>query len=134
MRLSAFALAGVITVMACGDAGDEAGPLVCADRPVCQVDLAAATAHPQTLRDFCTREKWPSHASTGLWPACVVDPDGRLYLLWLGGSQLVDMPGWTHDAYGGPTIEASADAGDLARCRQAMNTVPLLPGEPVCGH
>jgi hypothetical protein len=134
MRLSTFTLIGAITMAACGGSGDEPGPLECSDRPACQVDPAATTGQAATLQRFCTREKWPTHPSAGLWPACVVDPGGRLYLLWLGGSQIVEMPGWTHDAYGGPTIDATARGDDLVRCQNAMTAIALLPTPPFCGH
>src|SRR3954447_4582747 len=93
----------------------------------CQVDPAGATGQPTTLHQFCTREKWPTHPSGGLWPASLVGPAGTLYLTYIGGSQLIDMAGWTHDSYGGPTLEANARPADVARCGQAILKIPAVP-------
>lgn len=118
-----------------GEAGgaEEPGPISCSDRPACQVAVGdKVTWQPATVSRFCSRERWPTHASSGLWPACLIDQAGTVYLMWLGGSELIEMPGWTHGPYGGPTIDGTTSAADGEKCKTAAAMVPMLVGSPVC--
>jgi hypothetical protein len=116
------------------DGGEQPGPIGCGDHAACKITFGnTASGTPTKVANFCTREKWPTHASAGLWPACVVDPDGTVYLMYLGGSQLIEMAGWTHGGYGGPTIESTLTPANLDRCRTAESMVALIsPSDPVC--
>jgi hypothetical protein len=61
----------------------------------------------------------------------VADPTDSVYL-WLGGSEIQDMAGWTHDAYGGVVIESTLTASNATRWATARNMIAVLAGGAVC--
>ena len=102
-------------------------PVRCTARALCRVSAQGAwlSVAPVTIPHFCTRERFPSSPSAGVYPVCLVDPQGNAHLTYLGGSELLEMPGWTHDAYGGVVIPSTLSAaGEVLCARVRMSLAP----------
>ncbi len=88
------------------------------------------------LSDFpntiCLRETLPETPSSGLYPVCLVSPDGDLFAAQVGGSKVVEGSDWSHCAYG--LVASTLSEADEVRCNKAMASSPFLPdaGMPFC--
>lgn len=103
------------------------GPVMCSTRSVCQFtwQQGQPRAGMATIANFCTHQKWPTHPSAGVYQVCLVDPQNNVYRIMLGGSVLIDMPGWTHSAYGGVPLASTLTPAGSAFCNQLDATVPF---------
>ncbi len=105
------------------DTSEAEGPVVCSTWSMCRFKSAGGQLKTQTaaVPNFCSHQKWPTHPSAGLYEICLVDPAGNGYIATIGGSVLIDMPGWTHSAYGGVVIPSTLTPAGTTLCNQALS-------------
>lgn len=106
------------------DASDAEGPVMCSVTSLCRFTSKEGRleARMASVPNFCTHQKWPNSASAGLYEVCIVDPQGVAYRMMIGGSVLIDMPGWTHSAYGGVVIPSTLAPAGTALCNQISSS------------
>lgn len=98
------------------DAGvviDSGGVTTCGPLTVCD------RGRERVLPNMCVTVLPFTNRSAGIWPICIISPDGSVYRALLGGDEYVSTPGWTHFSYG--NVRATASPSDSAACVEAVN-------------
>jgi hypothetical protein len=115
----------------CSSSGDAS--LECKTRTLCAVEQTASglSAALQPVDEFCMRETLPESPSAGIYLICVVNPASELFLIWDGGSRVLEMAGWTHSGYGGGNIKSTLNEQDELRCQDARGfALEQASGQP----